>query len=101
MIRIVSTFPFAPPLPPVNALPVVLPPGFTTGDGPVAPFGTGNAVPPGETTKSGALFGTLPAPFVAASRYGRRPIYSFGKLRSPFKKVKASFSSCCAEPSSK
>ena len=66
MIRIVSTFPFAPPLPPVNALPVVLPPGFTTGVGPVAPFGTGNAVPPGETTKSGALSDAFPAPFVTS-----------------------------------
>lgn len=60
MMRIVPTFPFAPPLPPVKALPVFLPPGLTTGVGPVEPFGTGNVVPPGETTKSGAL----PAPFV-------------------------------------
>lgn len=65
MIRIVSTCPFEPPLPPVNALPVVLPPGLTTGVGPVAPFGTGNAVPPGETTKSGALSEAFPTPFVA------------------------------------
>jgi len=56
MIRIVSTCPFVPPLPPVNALPVVLPPGLTTDIGPDAPFGTGNAVPPGDTIKSGALF---------------------------------------------
>ena len=66
MIRIVSTCPFEPPLPPVNALPVVLPPGLTTGLGPVAPFGTGNAVPPGETTKSGALSEAFPPLFVAS-----------------------------------
>lgn len=65
MIRIVSTLPFAPPEPPVNALPVVLPPGLTTGVGPVAPFGTGNAVPLGETIKSGALSEAFPTLFVA------------------------------------
>jgi len=45
---------------------VVLPAGFMLGVGPVAPLGTGKAVPPGETIKSGAasglvftLFGTV------------------------------------------
>ena len=64
MIRIVSTFPFPSLLPPVNALPVVLPPGFTTGVVPVAPFGTRNAVPPCETMKSGALSDAFPTLFV-------------------------------------
>lgn len=58
-MRMVSTCPFAPLFPPVKALPVVLPPGLTTDVGPLAPFGTGKAVPFGETTKSGALLECL------------------------------------------
>jgi len=46
----------------VKASPVFLPAELTTDVGPVAPFGTGNAVPPGETTKSGAP-SAFPAPF--------------------------------------
>ena len=59
MTLIVSTWPFAPPLPPVNAVPVLLPAWFITGTGPVAPCGTGKTVPPGVTIKSGALVRTL------------------------------------------
>jgi len=73
-MRIVSTCPLAPPVPPVNALPVVLPPGLITGVGPVAPFGTGNAVPPGDTTKSGAFFDAFPTPFVTTNQ--RRPTHA-------------------------
>src|SRR5439155_10287081 len=51
----VSTCPFAPPLPPVKAVPVLFPARLSTGTGPAAPGGTGKAVPPGVTRKSGAL----------------------------------------------
>jgi len=51
----VSTCPFAPPLLPVKAVPVLSPTRLSTGTGPVAPFGTGKAVPPGVTIKSGVL----------------------------------------------
>ena len=68
-MRMVSTCPFAPPLPPVNALPVVLPPELTTGDGPAAFLGTGKTVPPGVTIKSGALF-VVAGPLLGISPVG-------------------------------
>ena len=69
--RIVATWPFAPPRPPVNAAPVCAPFGLNTGVGPVAPLGTGNTVPPGVTRKFG-IMGT--------TNFSTRPVASLSHL---------------------
>jgi hypothetical protein len=74
MIRIVSTSPFSPPLPQVKALPVVFPLRLTTDAGPVAPFGIGKAVPPGETIKSGPLAEALPPILVTPPNRPKNPV---------------------------